>query len=139
RDTNVTRNRPLPVALRTENRMPPQRVINISSRQRRKTRPLPTAARRVGPRKVPAQRTQRPPVSRNVMQQQQQNMLATPLSRSLEHIQMRTQRKLAPKIKPSTRSTPQRRTKPRRAHRLNNKLNARRTRRYNLLPRHPHP
>src|SRR6266699_2548817 len=68
------------------------------------------------------------------MQHQKQNVLA-PAKRK----QMRTQRHLARKIKPSLRRSRQRPRKLPFAHRTNRKPNARRFPCHNLLPRHPKP
>ena len=57
-------------------RMLPQRIVGILHRQRRPLRRRPRAARRIGARQVAHQRRKRPAVPGNVMQQQQQHMLA---------------------------------------------------------------
>src|SRR5262245_19025543 len=68
------------------------------------------------------------------MQHQKQNVLAR-----AKHKQMRPQRHLARKIKPSFRRIRQRPRKLNFAHRANRKPKARRFPRQNLLPRHPKP
>src|SRR5262249_32783123 len=68
------------------------------------------------------------------MQHQKQNVLAR-----AKHKQMRPQRHLARKIKPSLRRIRQRPRKLNFAHRANRKPKARRFPGQNLLPRHPKP
>src|SRR6476659_6350621 len=86
-ERQLARNRALPVVLRTQDRMLPQRVIGILNRQRRNRSRLPAAARLVKAPEIAQQRRQRPAVARNVVQQQQDDVLALP-----QHKQMHPQR-----------------------------------------------
>ena len=73
--------------------MLPQRVVGILHRQGRQIRRSAPAARRVDARKIARQRRHRPAVARDVMQQQQQHVLAL-----TKRKQMRPQRRLAGEI-----------------------------------------
>ena len=97
-EPKLARNRALPIRLRTQNQTLPQRVVGILHRQRRKRRRTSLPPRPVGSSKIARQRRQRPPVPGNVMQHKQQYMLARPKLK-----QMRTQRRIARKIKPTPR------------------------------------
>src|SRR3954464_2972396 len=112
--------------------MLPQRVIGILNRKRRNRGRLPSAARLVKATEIAQQRRQRPAVSGNVMQQQKNNVLARP-----QRKHMRTQRRLARKIKPRTRRRRQRPGKRAFAHRRNRNPRPRRIRIQDLLPRNP--
>src|SRR4029450_11538355 len=103
-------------------------------RQRRKSSRTTANPRPIAMRPCRAQRTQQPPVPRNVMQHQKQNVLA-PTQRK----QMRSQRHLARKIKTSLRRSRQRSRKLPFAHPTNRKPNPRRSNSQNLLPRNPKP
>src|SRR4030095_9897595 len=103
-------------------------------RERHKTSRTTTQPRPIAKRQIPRQRTQRPPVPRNVMQHQKQNVLA-PTQRK----QMRPQRHLARKIKSSLRRSRQRSRKLPFAHPTYRKPNPRRFNSQNLLPRNPKP
>src|SRR4051794_1494248 len=122
----------LAIILRSQNRMLPQRVISILNRQRRHRGRLPTAARLVKAPEIAQQRRQRPAVAGNVMQQQQNNVLAFP-----QRKHMHTQRRLARKIKARTRRRGQRSSKRGFAHRRYRKSRPRRIRIQDLLPRNP--
>src|SRR3954467_11196322 len=122
----------LAIILRSQNRMLPQRVISILNRQRRHRGRLPTAARLVKAPEIAQQRRQRPAVAGNVMQQQQNNVLAFP-----QRKHMHTQRRLARKIKARTRRRGQRSSKRGFAHRRYRKPRPRRIRIQDLLPRNP--
>src|SRR5262249_3706955 len=112
----------------------PQRVIGVLHLKRRKIRRSSAHTRPIAKRKVPRQRTQRPAVPSNVMQNQKQDVLA-PAKRK----QMRTQRHLAREIKPSLRRLRQRSRKLNFAHRANRKPHAPRPRRNTLRPPSPTP
>src|SRR3954452_25382883 len=122
----------LAIILRSQNRMLPQRVISILTRQRRHRGRLPTAARLVKAPEIAQQRRQRPAVAGNVMQQQQNNVLAFP-----QRKHMHTQRRLARKIKARTRRRGQRSRKRGFAHRRYRKPRPRRLRIQDLLARNP--
>src|SRR5262245_13553154 len=122
------------IALIPQHSLLPQRVIGVLHRQRRKSRRNTAQPRPIAKREIPRQRTQRPAVPRNVMQHQKQYVLAP-----AKHKQMRPQRHLARKIKPSLQCLRQRPRKLPFAHRANRKPYPRRTRRKDLLPRHPKP
>ena len=71
--------RPIPlvrIALLAQHRMLPQRVVGILNRQHRKRRRRSFQACPVGAAEVAGERAHRPPVPGDVMQQNQQNMLA---------------------------------------------------------------
>src|SRR3954462_8783898 len=112
--------------------MLPQRVIGILNRQRRHRGRLPAAARLVKAPEIAQQRRQRPAVAGNVMQQQQNNVLARP-----QRKHMHTQRRLARKIKARTRRRRQRSSKRAFINRRNRKPRTRRIRIQDLLPRNP--
>src|SRR5262249_30097712 len=90
--------------------------------------------RPIAKRKVPRQRTQRPAVPSNVMQHQKQNVLTL-----TKRKQMRSQRHLARKIKPSLRRCRQRSRKLNFTHRAYQKPHARRAPSKPLLARSPKP
>src|SRR3954469_25860306 len=131
-ERQLARYRALAIILRSQNRMLPQRVIGILNRQRRHRGRLPTAAHLVKAPEIAQQRRQRPAVAGNVMQQQQNNVLAFP-----QRKHMHTQRRLARKIKARTRRRGQRPSKRGFAHRRNRKPRPRRIRIQDLLPRNP--
>src|SRR5262249_31365788 len=122
------------IALIPQQGLLPQRVIGVLHLKRRKIRRSSAHTRPRAKRKVPRQRTQRPAVPSNVMQNQKQDVLA-PAKRK----QMRTQRHLAREIKPSLRRLRQRPRKLNFAHRANRKPHPRRARRKHLLPRYSKP
>src|SRR5262249_35606560 len=122
------------IALLPQQGLLPQRVIGVLHLKRRKIRRSPAQPRPIAKRKVPRQRTQRPAVPSNVMQQQKQNVLTL-----TKRKQMRSQRHLARKIKPSPRPSGQRPPKPPFTHRANQKPHARRAPRKPLLARYPKP
>src|SRR3979490_2107825 len=131
-ERQLARYRALPIILRTQNRMLPQRVIGILNRQRRRRSRLPTAARLVKAPEIAQQRCQRPAVTGNVMQQQKNNVLALP-----QRKHMHTQRRLARKIKARTRRRRQRSSKRGLINRRNRNPRPRRIRIQDLLPRNP--
>src|SRR5262249_4438059 len=106
----------------------------VLHRKRRKISRATANARPIAKRKVPRQRTQRPPVPRNVMQHQKQNVLV-PTQRK----QMRAQRHLARKIKSSLRRSRQRSRKLPFAHPTYRKPNPARSTSQTPLPRNPKP
>src|SRR5712691_1251738 len=110
--------------------MLPQRVVRILYRQRRKISRRPLHPRRIKPRKIPPQNPQRPPVPSDVMQHQKQYVLL-PRQRK----QMPPQRRLHPKLEPTTRRRRQRRAQPILPHRPDHQPRPRRGSRQNLLPR----
>src|SRR4029079_2178568 len=112
--------------------MLPQRVIGILNRQRRNRRRLPAAARLVKAPEIAQQRSQRPAVARNVMQQKKNNVLARP-----QRKHMHTQRRLPRKIKPRTRRPRQGPGKRTFAHPRNRNPRPRYLRIKDLLPRNP--
>src|SRR5215813_2501729 len=122
------------IALLPQQGLLPQRVIRVLHLKRRKIRRSPAQPRPIAKRKVPRQRTQRPAVPSNVMQQQKQNVLTL-----TKRKQMRSQRHLARKIKPSLRRCRQRSRKLNFTHRAYQKPHARRAPCQNLLPRYPKP
>src|SRR5215471_3759532 len=122
------------IALLPQQGLLPQRVIGVLHLKRRKIRRSPAQPRPIAKRKVPRQRTQRPAVPSNVMQQQKQNVLTL-----TKRKQMRSQRHLARKIKPSLRRCRQRSRKLPFTHRANQKPHARRAPRKHLLARYPKP
>src|SRR3982074_3114358 len=131
-ERQLARYRALPIILRTQNPLRPQRVIGIWNRQRRRRSRLPTAACLVKAPEIAQQRCQRPAVTGNVMQQQKNNVLALP-----QRKHMHTQRRLARKIKARTRRRRQRSSKRGFAHRRNRKPRPRGLRIQDLLPRNP--
>src|SRR3954447_12871712 len=131
-ERQLARYRALSIILRPQNRMLPQRVIGILNRQRRNRRRLPAAARLVKAPEIAQQRSQRPAVARNVMQQKKNNVLARP-----QRKHMHTQRRLARKIKPRTRRRRQGPGKRAFAHRRNRNPRPRYLRIKDLLPRNP--
>ena len=78
--------------------MLPQRVVGILHRQGRPRRRAAGQARRVGTAEIARQRRQRPAVAGDVMEEQQQHVLALATFVGLERKQMRAQRRLAGKI-----------------------------------------
>src|SRR5262249_31814995 len=122
------------IALIPQHSLLPQRVVGVLHRKRRKSSRTTTQPRPIAKRKVPRQRTQRPPVPRNVMQHQKQNVLAR-----TQRKQMRAQRHLARKIKSSLRRSRQRPRKLPFAHPTSRKPNAPRFNSQTLLPRNPKP
>src|SRR2546421_1758817 len=112
--------------------MLPQRVVGILNRQPRKVSRPPLHPRRIKPRKIPPQNPQRPPVPSDVMQNQKQYVLL-PRQRK----QMPPQRRLHPKLEPTTRRRRQRRAQPILPHRPYHQPRPRRLSRQNLLPRNP--
>src|SRR5499426_6429 len=122
------------IALIPQHSLLPQRVVGVLHRKRRKSSRTTAQARPIAKRKVPRQRTQRPPVPRYVMQHQKQNVLAR-----TQRKQMRAQRHLARKIKSSLRRSRQRSRKLPFAHPTYRKPNTRRSNSQNLLPRNPKP
>src|SRR3954454_8800935 len=131
-ERQLARYRALTIILRAQNRMLPQRVIGILNRQRRHRGRLPAAARLVKAPQIAQQRRQRPAVAGYVMQQQKNNVLARP-----QRKHMHSQRRLARKIKPRTRSRRQCPSKRAFAHRRNRKPRPCRIRIQDLLPRNP--
>src|SRR5262245_11993968 len=109
----------------------PQRIVGILHRQPRQLRRTTRTPRRVELPKVATQWQKRPAVPRNVMQHQQQHMLALPKLK-----QMRAQRNLARKVKPNTRRSRQRTRKLSLAPRRYQLPNPSRSGRMHLLPRH---
>src|SRR4029450_6141489 len=130
-EQKLPRDRARPLALIPQNTPLPQRVVGILHRKRRQLRRTPRSPRRVELPKVATQWRQRPAVPRNVMQHQQQHMLALP-----KHEHMRTQRNLARKIKPNSRRSRQRPRKLLLAHRRYAQPTPSRRGRKHLLPRH---
>src|SRR6516165_275271 len=122
------------IALIPQHSLLPQRVVGVLHRKRRKSSRTTANARPIAKRQIPRQRTQRPPVPRNVMQHQKQNVLAR-----TQRKQMRTQRHLARKIKTSLRRSRQRSRKLPFAHPTYRKPKTRRSNSQNLLPRNPKP
>src|SRR5437660_134600 len=112
--------------------MLPQRVVGILNRQPRTVSRPPLHPRRIKPRKIPPQNPQRPPVPSDVMQNQKQYVLL-PRQRK----QMPPQRRLHPKLEPTTRRRRQRRAQPILPHRPYHQPRPRRLSRQNLLPRNP--
>ena len=74
--------RALRIALLPQHLVLPQRVVGILHRQRRQVGRLSVAPRRIGMGEIARQRRQRPAVARNVMEQQQQDVLACPRART---------------------------------------------------------
>ena len=138
-ERKLARNRAPAILLRTQNRVLPQRVVGILHRQRRQRRPLALAPRPIALPQIPQQRRQRPAVAGNVMQHQQQHVLALARRVRRKLKQLRPQRRLDRKIEAAPRrlgkSLPQRG----RAHRAHRQPHRRRRRRQDLLPRHPQP
>src|SRR6476659_9122730 len=131
-ERQLARDRALPIILRAQHRMLPQRVIGILHRQRRNRRRFPTAARFVEAAEIAQQRRQRPAVPGDVVQQQQNHVLAR-----TQRKQMRPQRRLARKIKPRARRRSQRPRKGGLVHRRHRKPRTRRSRIQDHLPRNP--
>ena len=131
-ERELARDRALPILLRAQHRMLPQRVIGILNRQRRNRRRFPTAARFVEAAEIAQQRRQRPAVPGNVVQQQQNHVLAR-----AQRKQMHPQRRLARKIKPRARRRRQRARKGGLVHRRHRKPRTRRSRIQDHLPRNP--
>ena len=75
-ERQLTGHRAVRIALLAQNLVLPQRVVGILHRQRRKLRGAATAARRIGATKIAGQRAPGPAVAGDVMQHQQQHMLA---------------------------------------------------------------
>src|SRR5262249_25146470 len=130
-ELKLSPNRALRRALLAQHLMLPQRVVRILHPKRRQAPRAPRPPPRIGRRDVAPQRRQRPAVPRNVMQHQQQHMLARPHRK-----QMRPQRQLAPQRKPPTRRSRQRSRQPRLANPRHLKPHPRRRPRKDLLPRH---
>src|SRR6516165_3370131 len=122
------------IALLPQQGLLPQRVIGVLHLKWRKIRRSPAQPRPIAKRKVPRQRTQRPAVPSNVMQHQKQNVLTL-----TKRKQMRSQRHLARKIKPSLRRCRQRSRKLPFTHRAYQKPHARRAPCQNLLARNNIP
>ena len=68
------------IVLGAEHRLLPQRVVGVLHRQRRKLRRHPRAARPVKRRQIPRQRTERPAVAGDVMQQHSSTCCSAPSS-----------------------------------------------------------
>src|SRR5262249_320130 len=122
------------IALIPQQGLLPQRVIGVLHLKRRKIRRSSAHTRPIAKRKVPRQRTQRPAVPSNVMQNQKQDVLA-PAKRK----QMRTQRHLAREIKPSLRRLRQRPRKLNFAHPANPNPHPPPPPPKHLLPPYPKP
>ena len=112
--------------------MLPQRVVGILYGQRRPIGRHTAALRLIGARQIAPERGKRPSISGNVMQQQQQHMLAL-----AQHKQMHPQRGLTRKIKAVARRLRHGHTHSRRAHPRNLKQRSRQSAFQDLLPRNP--
>ena len=136
-ERKLPRDRTVGFALLAQNRLLPQRVVGVLHRQCRKLRRRSFDARPVQHAQVPQQRTQRPAVARNVMQNQQQHVLGCHLAgRGFNRIEMRPQRKLPRKVEPAAHGSRKRRRKLIFGDVCDFEFDPRRGRRNHLLPRH---
>src|ERR1700721_2389104 len=126
------RDPPPPLALAAQHLLLPQRVVRILHRKRRKPRCLPRTPRPIAARNIPPQPPPPPPPPRNVMQHQQQPVLAR-----AEPIQMRPQRRLTIERKLRPRSSCQHPRKLFFPHLHDRKRRPHPARVADLLPRYP--
>src|SRR5207248_2978693 len=133
-ELKLARNHARRVALLPQNRALPQRIVRILHRQRRKRRRSPTTPRRIRRCEITRQRRERPPVARNVVQHNQQNVLAR-----AKRKQMRAQRHVARKIKSHMRRSRQCIRQARLAHLRAHEPRPCRVSSQDLLARNPKP
>ena len=130
--SQLARDRAFRIALLAQDGRVPERVIGVLHRQSRQLRRDAATACRVGGREIPHQRRHRPAVARDVMQQQEQHVLAL-----AEHKQMRPQRRLVGDIEGLPRRRRERRREPFLGHGRHRQPRARRGGIEDRLPRHP--